>query len=687
VDDRTKRSNLPDNRDVPAGAVGDEASGTRGTGEYFGDILERRVKRRTILKGAGAVSVGLVLGGGGILPGKVRADDEDPGERIRFKPIAPSSADQVIVSDGYSHGIILRWGDPLFPGAPDFKLDNQSRARQEQQFGFNCDFIGWFPQPCSDVPSGDELASMGVKYFDLSRDSSKQALLTVNHEYTSGYQMFPGYQIKDDDPFVGADPTRDQVETEIAAHGMSVVEIELRDGKWHFVIDSPFNRRITGYTEIEIAGPLGGHALLQTSGGYDDSGTKVWGMLNNCAGGKTPWGTVLSCEENFDQYFANFGEDPLSLRIAAPSGPSDRKWENHEQRFDLSIHPNEYNRFGYVVEIDPYDPSSKPKKRTALGRFKHEGAVPAIGPDGRMVIYSGDDARFEYVYKFVTDDKFDPHDRGHNMNLLDHGTLYVAKFNDDGTGEWLALPEDAGSIINTRGAADALGATKMDRPEDVDVSPTTGKVYITMTKNEKRGTGESEGLQADPGVDAANPRDDNRWGHIIEIIEGTDGGMDHTSVVFRWEMFMLCGDPSQQGGITELNDLTADEAYFAGFDPSEVSPIAAPDNIVFDKIGNLWIATDGQPSAPGFGQNDGVFACPTEGPSRGWNRQFLSGIPGGEICGPEFSGDNRSFFCGIQHPGEGGGLPNTKSGWPDGDNPPKPSIIAVRHRDGEKIGS
>jgi secreted PhoX family phosphatase len=241
-------------------------------------------------------------------------------------------------------------------------------------------------------------------------------------------------------------------------------------------------------------------------------------------------------------------------------------------------------------------------------------------------------------------------------------------------------------LINTRGAADLLGATKMDRPEDVDVSPTTGKVYVTMTKNKKRGTGESEGLQTDPGVDAANPRDDNGWGHIIEFMEGADGGVNHTSTGFRWEMFMLCGDPSQQGGIRNLDDLTADESYFAGFDPNEVSAIATPDNIVFDEIGNLWIATDGQPSAPNFGQNDGVFACPTEGPDRGWNRQFLSGVPGGEVCGPEFSGDNRTFYCGVQHPGENGGLPNTISGWPDSNYPPKPSIIAVRNTDKEKIG-
>lgn len=647
------------------------------TGEYFGDILQRRIKRRSVLKGAGALSVGLVMGSSAMTSFKALAkDNADPGRRISFKPIHPSDQDMIIVPDNYSYNILIKWGDPLFPGAPEFDLYNQTRSSQEQQFGFNCDFIG---------------------FFELNHHG--RALLAINHEYTSGYQMFPEYIIATDEegeplPAVGLDPTRKQVETEIAAHGMSIVEIKkMEKGDWVYIKNPNHNRRITGYTDIEITGPLRGHPLLRTEGGYDDSGKIVRGMLNNCAGGKTPWGTVLSCEENFDQYFANFGEvegitddnDPryLSRRIPAESGPSDRKWEVYEDRFDLVKHPKEYNRFGYVVEIDPYNPDAMPKKRTALGRFKHEGAVPAITQSGHVAVYSGDDARFEYVYKFISNDRYQANDRTHNMRLLDRGTLYAAKFHDDGSGEWIPLPKDAASIINTRGVADEVGATKMDRPEDVDVSPTTHKVYVTMTKNSKRGIGESEGLQTDPGIDAANPRDENFWGHIIEI---TEDGDDSGATTFSWEIFMLCGDPTQQGGITDLRDLTADEAYFAGFDPSFVSPIAAPDNIVLDDRGNLWVATDGQPSAANFGQNDGVFAVPTEGPDRGYLRQFLSGIPGGEVCGPEFSRDHRSFFCGIQHPGENDGLPNSTSSWPDGNNPPKPSVISVWHIGGKKIG-
>jgi len=606
--DSIKRANTSDDGDntIATLAADDDGAGHRGKGELFGDILERRVQRRSVLRGMGALGVGLVIGGGKLIPQAAHAEEDennpfgyDPGKRIGFNPIAPSSANKVIVPEGYQYSVILKWGDPLFPGTPPLDLGNQSGATRERQFGFNCDFIGWYPLPYFvrwDASrwrgaGGGILSWLGAHYNHLSRRPARRALLAVNHEYTSGNEMFPSYD--------NAVPTNDQVEAEIAAHGMSVVEVELRGNEWRFVMGSPFNRRITGSTPIEITGPLSGHQLLRTT--EDPDGKTVLGMLNNCAGGKTPWGTVLTCEENFDQYFANFSPDCLSDRIAPTTGASERKWENVDERFNLALNPQEYNRFGYVDEIDPYDSNFVPKKRTALGRFKHEGAVPVVARDKRMVVYSGDDARFEYVYKFVSDGKFDPLRRDANMDLLDHGKLYVAKFNDDGTGAWLPLPNDPESVINTRGTADSLGATKMDRPEDVDVSPVTGKVYVAMTKNKKRGTGDAEGSQTDPGVDAANPRDINGWGHIIEISEGIGQAqvgdaqqrVDHTSTAFRWEMFMLCGDPAVQGGITDVNDLDGDEAYFAGFEPSQVSPIAAPDNIVFDKKGNLWIATDG----------------------------------------------------------------------------------------------
>jgi hypothetical protein len=319
-----------------------------------------------------------------------------------------------------------------------------------------------------------------------------------------------------------------------------------------------------------------------------------------------------------------------------------------------------------------------PTKHTALGRFRHEGATCVVAHDGRVAVYSGDDERFDYMYKFVTAGRFSAFNREANFGLLDEGTLYVAKFNDDGSGDWLPLvfgegpltPENgfasqAEVLINTRGAADLVGATRMDRPEDIETNPVNGKVYCVMTNNTQR-TAEQ--------VDAANPRSPNRHGHIIELTEDHD---DHTAETFTWEIFILCGDPNNPD----------DDSYFAGFDASLVSPISSPDNITFDLQGNLWIATDGQPST--FGMNDGIYAVPVDGPERGYLRQFLSGVPGGEMASLAFNPNNHALFCSVQHPGEGSTIDNPSSTWPDGTTPPRPSVIVVERTSGESrvIGS
>jgi secreted PhoX family phosphatase len=447
------------------------------------------------------------------------------------------------------------------------------------------------------------------------------------------------------------------------------------------VRDSRFNRRITGETSMMITGPAAGHPLMRTR--EDPAGTTVRGMLNNCAGGTTPWGTILTCEENFHQYFANAGrladDDPrkaVHARYGFPSGASERRWELHHDRFDLAKEPNEPFRFGWVVEIDPYDPSFAPRKRTALGRSKHEGATTVLARDGRVVVYSGDDERFEYIYKFVTAKAMRRGDLGQNLTLLDDGTLYVARFLPDGTGSWLPLIYGEGPltrangfenqgdvVINARRAADLLGATKMDRPEDVEASPVTGTVYAVLTNNTRRAADQ---------VDAANPRPNNRHGHIIEW---TEEGDEPAATRFRWNIFMLCGDPKDPSYMT----------YFAGFPAEQVSPISSPDNIAFDRRGDLWISTDGQPST--FRRNDAIFAVPVGGAQRGFLRQFLSAPRGAEVCGPQFTPDNHTLFCAIQHPGEGGGLENPVSSWPDGTQPPKPSVVAVWRPDGGVIGS
>jgi uncharacterized protein len=405
--------------------------------------------------------------------------------------------------------------------------------------------------------------------------------------------------------------------------------------------------------------------------------------LNNCAGGLTPWGTAVSGEENFHQYFGNgdaVPDGPVKqnhARYGLPGGASERQWELFHDRFDLAKEPNEPLRHGWAIEIDPLDPASTPKKRTALGRNKHEGHTSFVSPSGKVAIYSGDDERFDYAYKFVTAGSYNPDDRAANLDLLDDGTLYVAKFNDDGTGVWLPLVFGEGPLtaengfdsqgavlVNTRQAADLLGATKMDRPEDFETNPVTGTVYLVCTNNTRRGP---EGA-AD--VDAANPRAENANGHIIEIIEA---GGDHAATEFEWDIFMLCGDPSDES------------TYFAGFPKEKVSSISSPDNITFDLAGNLWISTDGMPN--NFPTNDGLFAVPVAGAERGNLKRFFTAVVGSEVSGPEFTPDNTSLFVSIQHPGEGGTFESQISTWPDGDGAPRPTVVVIQAESGGPIGS
>ncbi|MBW2273027.1 MAG: PhoX family phosphatase [Deltaproteobacteria bacterium] len=717
--ERLKRSLQPE-RDEALDEVPDDALANR-RGEYFGDVLEKAVARRAFLKAAGALGAAGAFRGAALViaPALIRPRPasallglwEDPGDRLAFKTVPPGDEREVEVPEGYAFDTILRWGDPLAADAPEFDLDAQTGPSQARQFGYNCDLVLWFPLSEAAAPGeAPEMASRSwplvgtlrrLNPFSWRRGPTARALLAVNHEYTTGVDMFRSYR-------PGAD--RDQAEVEIEAHGTSIVEVVCDpEGRWRYRRDSGFNRRTTGSSVMEISGPLRGYALMQSAG--DPTGTRVKGSLNNCAGGRTPWGTLLTCEENFDQYFANFDTVPsshrrsaeLSRRIPAMPGSTPRKWELFDPRFDLSRDPVEYNRFGYVVEIDPYDPAFVPRKRTALGRFKHETATTRVARDGRVAVYSGDDSRFEYVYKFVSRGRFDPRRRSANRDLLDEGTLHVARFDpglgfdpDMGSGEWLPLVWKEGGalhragyrdqqevLLDTRGAADQLGATPMDRPEDIEASPITGRVYIALTNNSKRSPEPGPGRFGDRdrdielGPTAANPRGPNPHGHIIELIEeGDDAG----ALRFRWNIFVKCGHPDSPTDGARFGDVGDPAA-------SGVSPISDPDNVAFDDEGNLWIATDGQyaSEADGFGQNDGIFAVPVEGKQRGLLRQFLSSVPRAEVCGPAFSGDDRSFFCSIQHPHEGRAF---EEHWPlDEKVVSKPSVIGVWHTEGGKIGS
>ena len=651
----------PDGEDPP-----DAAQGEASRAAPFAAVVERRVARRSVLKGAAAAPLLVAVAPAAAAAQSITSDDAGTsddaaastadgdaaapatGPSLGFAPIELNQQDAVVVPDGYESQVLMRWGDPLRTGAERMTIDNATRARQEKTFGWNADLNAYFP-----VSSGS--------------DSELAGLMCVNHEYTEGPRMFSDYDREN--------PTRRQVDVEIASHGMSVVMLRRGDSGWTVDLRSKLNRRITGFTPMEITGPLASHELMETSD--DPTGRTVEGMLNNCAGGKTPWGTVLTAEENFNHYFANNDrlynrrQHLVNERYGVFGGASLRRWEQHYDRFDVSREPNEVNRFGYIVEIDPHDPSFVPKKRTALGRFKHEAATVGIADSGQAVVYSGDDERFEYMYKFVTAGAYDEDRREANLALLDSGVLHVARFDDDGTGEWLPLVGGSGPLarlsqpevlLNTRGAADLLGATPMDRPEDVEVNPRNNRVYVCLTNNTQRVPGDEN---------AVNPRADNAYGHVLEITE--DGG-DLGALTFTWEFFLLCGDPAD------------DSTWFAGFDKSQVSAISAPDNLAFDEYGNVWIATDGQPGT--LGVNDTLYAVPSAGAHRGDVQPFLSVPRGAEVCGPEFTPDFETLFVNVQHPGEASAGPDDpQSLWPDGVWPPLPSLVAVTKTGGGRIGS
>ena len=640
-------------------------------GPYFGDIVSAALSRRGVLR-AGA----LVLGAGGVgvaAAGPAAAAPARPGA-LTFQPVPPNKLDAVVVPAGYEYAVVIRWGDPVLPGAPEFDLDRQTAQRQSMQFGYNNDYLGVLP---------------------LGHDG-RRALLVSNHEYTNEELMFRGY--------TGPDAlTVEQVRVTMAAHGMSVVEIERvgRTGRWRPARGRrPYNRRFTMLaTPFRVDGPAAGSALLRTAA--DPAGRTVIGTLNNCSGGVTPWGTVLSGEENFHQYFVGGDQVPaadkprlarygITTTTRYPSGS--RKWERAQERFDLAKHPNEANRFGWIVEVDPYSPDAPPRKHTAMGRFKHEGANVIVSRSGRVVAYMGDDERFEYLYKFVSDKRYRPGQRRHNLTLLESGTLYVAQLTGDsppaeidgsgklpadglfdGTGKWVKLVSGDRSYVPgmtavevltfARLAGDAVKATKMDRPEDVEPSLRTGKIYASLTNNTNRG------LATFAGVDEANPRRANRHGQVLEIVE--DHG-DHTGETFTWSLPIVCGDPA------------APDTYFAGYDKKAVSPISCPDNVAFDRTGNLWIVTDGN----ALGSNDGLFATAIEGPEKGHLKQFLTVPRGAETCGPFVTGDDRSVFTAVQHPGEvtGATVEKPASTWPDGGYA-RPAVVVTWRPDGGRIGS
>lgn len=630
----------------------------------MGELISVRFSRRGFLKGSLAVSA--IAATVSPLALLTAGDAKAAGaSAFSFTEVEAGVDATHHVAEGYDADILLRWGDGLFADAPEFDPANQTAAAQSRQFGYNNDYVGYIPLD----------------------GSSEHGLLVVNHEYTNPHLMFPGLVTLAEGKITMNPLSKEQVDIELMAHGGTIVEIRKDQGKWQVVKDGQYNRRITAETEMEVRGPAAGHDRLKTNA--DPTGTKVFGTLNNCAGGVTPWGTYIMAEENFHGYFG--GELPAGHpeaanyeRLGLPEGSYE--WAAFYDRFDVSKEPNEPNRFGYIVEVDPMDPNSVPKKRTALGRFKHEGAESIVSKDGRVVFYLGDDERFDYVYKFVTAGVFNPDDRAANMDLLDDGTLYVARFDADGSMEWLPLVHGEGPlteangfasqadiVIETRRAADLLGATKMDRPEDVEPNASNGKVYVMLTNNTRR---------AEDQVDAANPTAKNAFGHIIEIAE-RDG--DFAATGGSWEILLKCGDPSiAEVGASFSTDTTANGWF------------GMPDNCAVDSDGRLWVSTDGNnPSATG--RTDGLWAVDTEGEARATSKLFFRVPVGAEMCGPVFTDDGETLFLAVQHPGDGGddwegfGRPSyyedLSTRWPDFDPamPVRPSVVVVTRQGGGKI--
>jgi hypothetical protein len=458
------------------------------------------------------------------------------------------------------------------------------------------------------------------------------------------------------------------------AHGVTVVEIANTDGKWAIVKDSPYNRRVTPQTDMTITGPAAGHDLMKTV--TDPTGTACKGTWNNCGNGMTPWGTYLACEENFNGYFSAADENhevsPELQRYGVSSKDWGYGWARIDDRFDVSKDPNEPNRAGYVVEIDPTDPNSTPRKLTALGRFKHENAESVVNNDGRIVVYMGDDERGEFLYRFVSDGVYAP---GVDTNpLLENGTLSVAKFNDDGTGEWLDLtPETTGLAsaaevsVHTRQGASAVGGTTMDRPEWVAANPNAPEVYCCLTNNKNRGLKPNAGGDETP-AGGPNPREANNYGQIVRW--RPDGG-DHTAAGFGWDLYVLAGNPTVH-----------QDTYGGSDNVNAENMFNSPDGLKFDNHGLLWIQTDGKYSNEGDFEGQGNNQMLAGDPVTGEIRRFLVGPNECEVTGLSWSPDRRTMFVGIQHPGEDG-----NSHWPEGgDAVPRSAIITVTRDDGGLLG-
>ena len=610
-------------------------------------LINRRLSRRKVVQ----YGLGTLLSAALPLPAlaeKVISQSVKEG-LLGFKSIPVAHLlDEVVVPEGYEAQVFYRWGDPISDG-PEFQRDASNTAQDQlQQAGMHHD---------------------AIQFYSLS-EQGDHGLLVMNHEYIDAQILHADGGIFDSPETY----TLEKTLKEQYAHGVSVIEVQKSSQGWNIVRPSTYARRLTAVTPMSVSGPVARSQYIQTKA--DPKGLEILGTFNNCSNGKTPWGTYLTCEENFNDYFYVPSESKIDEKQKEAwqrysINHSYYGWHKHDQRFNANLHPNEPNRFGWIVEFDPFNPQSKPVKRTAMGRFSHENVAHNIGKDRRVAFYSGDDAQFEYVYKFITDSPWDGTQGMHNSQLLDEGILYVAKFNDDGSGQWLALEFGQGELtiengfesqadvlVRARMAADAIGATPMDRPEWITTHPETGDIFISLTNNSKRGQSDK------PDKDASNPRNNNKFGHIVKLDEE-----DATSKLFSWDVFVLAGDEESEGTIQG-------DSY------------ANPDGLMIDSRGVLWVQTDisssklNQGDFSQFGNNQMLAVDPNTGETR----RFLTGPIGCEVTGVAMSPDLKAMWVNIQHPGEG---EEATSNWPDQQEGgrPRSATVLITKKDGGLIGS
>ncbi|WP_121064476.1 PhoX family protein [Chachezhania antarctica] len=607
----------------------------------FDRVVERAVSRRGFLNGVLAFGSGAAVMGTGLF-GSTSALAQN-ASRFPFTPIGAQTDGMVHVPEGYTATVLARWGDPLVSAADGYDVANGGPVENSDKvFGENTD---------------------GMETFSFQGHQ----LIAINHEYANRKTNLPAAQD-------GTPANADDVLKFQNLQGVVVMEIAEGENGWQIVKDSPFNRRITHNAPMTITGPAAGHDLLKTEA--DPTGTASLGTLNNCGSGKTPWGTYLTCEENFNGYFGAtdaLPEDLPSETVAGYDrygiGPDGWGYDYHkwDPRFDISKNPNEPHRAGWIVEIDPTDPDSTPVKHTGLGRFKHENAAVVLSTDGRVVVYMGDDERGEFLYRFVSNGVYQP--GGSTDGLLDDGTLYVAKYNDDGTGEWLALtPEATGMdmaeiLIFSRMAGSAVGATTMDRPEWIAANPHSVEAYCCLTNNKNRGVKPNAGGDATP-VNGPNPREANNYG---QIVRWRPHGDDHAADTFDWDLYVMAGNPEVHDG-----------AYAGSDNVTAGNMFNSPDGMGFDSSGLVWIQTDGDDSNEGEFAGQGNNQMLVGDPATGEIARFLTGPNGCEVTGLTWSADRRTMFVGIQHPG---------GDWPDGGGAlPRSSVIAVKRDDNGLIG-